>query len=246
MEYIVLILASIVGGFVQSASGMGHGVVVMSIATLFLPFVPLSISIKFMAFVFFVPVLFILKKVKWRIMAVPVLFSIFGIMLGTQVLLIATESQLTLLLGVIMAVLGVFNLFYKPKQTYEPKWFLGAVAGVAGGFFSAVASLAGPPLVLYYINKKELAEDKDAYYATVMSSFQLLNALQMLTFGATGILTFEAVFFFLICAVPVFIGIYFGRKWAKKVETEKVKRAVYILMAVMGVYLIATNISVVF
>ncbi len=245
MEYILLILISVIGGFVQSASGMGHGIVLMSTATLFFPYISLMISVKFIAFVFFVPVIFMLNKIKWKLLAVPILFSIVGILLGTQVLLVSSESELTFLLGVIMAVLGFFNLLYKPKRVYEPKWWLGAVAGVASGFFSAVASLAGPPLVLYFINKKELAEDTDAYYATIMTGFLLLNAQQMFTLGLTGILSFEAVYIFLICVIPIFVGIWLGRKWAKKVKPEKIKRAVYLLMSIMGVYLIATNFNAV-
>ncbi len=246
MEYILLIVLSIIASAVQGVSGMGHGMLTIAIASLVFPYLPLMISIKLMSFVFFVPVLFILKKIKWKILIVPLLFSYFGAYLGNLVLTIVKNEQLTFLLGIILIVFGMFNILNKNKIRFKTKWWIGAIVGIISGFFSAIASMAGPPLVIYYLNIKELEEDKDAFYATMITTYQFMFTQQVIMLAADNAIPAQSYTIFFVSIIPILIGLWIGRKFVKKLNVEKIKFIVNLLMAFMGVYLSITNVSSVF
>ncbi len=246
MEYIILIVIAIVSSAVQGASGMGHGMITIAVASFFFPYLPLMISIKLMAFVFFLPVLFIFKKIKWKILFTPLLFSYIGTYSGTLLLNVAQSGQLAFLLGLIMIVFGGFSILNKKKIAFKPSWKIGAIVGIISGFCSAIASMAGPPLAIYFLNTKELAEDKDAFYATMITMYQLMFSQQVITLAVSNSIPKQTYTIFLVSVIPMLFGLYLGRKFVKKMNVENIKLMVYFLMSFMGVYLMATNMNSIF
>ncbi len=243
MNIVLLILVSLFGGTIQSITGMGNAVILMATMTHIFPYIPIMLNAKFMSLVFFVPVLFMLKKIKWKILLIPVLASYIGIFAGTRILLLASEEQLKFLLGAVMMVLGLISIINNKTMSFKPKWWVGVIAGVVAGFCTATASMSGPPLVMYYLGLDELAEDQKAYYATIMTTFQILNLQQVATLFISGNMPIMALQLALVSALPTALGIFLGLKFAKSVSTAVVKKIVYIFMLVIGLYLCVTNIS---
>ncbi len=241
MEYILLIVLSVIASFIQGVSGMGHAIVVMSIATLFFPYIELVVSIKLMSFVFFLPVLFMVKKIKWKLLIMLVAFSYVGSYFGTELLNLVESQYLIILLGVLMLVFGSFSLLQKKNLEFKPTWYIAGFVGVVSGFCSAVASMAGPPLAMYYINIKELSDDKDAYYATMMTTYQCFYTQQLISLEMDGAIPPQSYVIFLVSFIPLLVGILLGRKWVKKANIDKIKKSVYLLMTIMGLYLIISN-----
>ncbi len=246
MEYVFFVVISVIAGAVQGISGMGHGMITIATASFFFPYLPLMISIKLMSFVFFAPVIFMWKKIKWKILITPLIFSYVGTYVGTLVLNVSNGEQLTFLLGVLLAVFGIFNVLCNNKIVFKPKWWIGAIAGIISGFFSAIASMAGPPLVIYYLNIKELEEDKNAFYATMITTYQLMFSQQVVVLAMSNAIPKQSFTIFFASIIPLLIGLWFGRKFVKKMNVEKIKFTVNLLMSFMGVYLIITNFTYAF
>lgn len=246
MNQLLLVICTMIGGVVQGVSGMGYAIVVMSLMTPFMPYIPLVLSGKLMSFIFFIPVLFHLKKIHWKLLIVPVLFSFVGVQIGLEVLTVADEKMLKLLFGTILVLFSIFNIFTSKNISFKPTPLKGALAGIISGFCSSTSSMSGPPMVIYYINIDKLYKDNNAYYATITTTFQLIAIEQLLLFYKSDAIPKETWNIALLALIPTIVGALIGRKWASKVNVEFIKKAIYIFMLVMGGYLIITNINRIF
>ena len=244
MDIIILVIFALIGGLVQSATGMGHGMVLMTLPVLFVPYIPLLLSVKILHICFFIPVLFMYKKIKWKILLLPTLISYLGVILGTSILTLANQNQLSIVLGGIMLVLAVNHFINKKNVCFEAKWYHGMLAGLVSGFCSAIASMAGPPLAYYYLSTKELSKDKDAYYATIMTTFFLINLQQLMVLAYNKNIPSETMSIVYISIIPLIIGIFLGRAWTKRVNQQQLKNIVFLVLGITGVYLIINNLII--
>jgi uncharacterized membrane protein YfcA len=241
MPYFYYAFIALVGSFLQGVSGMGFGMFSMAFWTLLLPFVPVLTSVRFLTVLFIIGVIKHWKKVRWAILMPPCVASILGNLLAAKVLLALPESILKILLGIMILVFALLGLWNNNKIKIRPRLHNGIMVGIITGFCSGISGVGGPPLAIYYLNTAELADDKEAYYATMIMTFQLIGFTQIITSFASGLVTPEALKLVAIGFLPVVLGIVAGKAMFKRLPVEKMKKMIYLLTLVMGTMLIVTS-----
>lgn len=244
MDYVIMALVMFVGGMTQSITGMGYGMICMAALTLIFPYLPIMFAIKAQTFIFLFSVVLspIRKKINWKLLGLPVLFSIVGNYFALGLIAAVDELFLKVFLGILLVCIAIFYLLNKKHFIVKPTFLTGAVVGSITGFLSGMSGVAGPPIALYYLSAEGVADDMESYYATSIVTFAAINAYQLVSLVLKGFVPPESGRYLLLGVLPTVGGIGLGRFFVKKIDKQLIRKAVYLVMLVMGVILVLTNI----
>lgn len=163
-------------------------------------------------------------------------FMLAGIALGLTLLIRLPEAPL-------LAGLGVFLLAYAgygmTRRAGPPRlsraW--SAPIGLAGGALSALFGTGGV-LIALYIGAR--LPDKGELRATAAAAVLLSSFIRAVLFGATGLLTQDGLLTAAMFLLPsVVAGVFLGYRLHAVVPAALVVRALYVVLAVAGVSLLA-------
>lgn len=243
MAYGALFLVMTAAGMIQAITGMGYGMLCMSVLTFFFPYIPIMLALKVLTMSFAVPVLLYQRdKIRWRILLAPVVFSIPGYYLASWMLQRVQERELKVFLGVMVVAMALLNLLLRRPIRMKATLAKGAVFGLITGFFSGSSSIAGPPMAMYYLNAETLAEDKESYYATTIMTFLLISGCQLILAGTGGNVPAETWKYILIGLAPTQFGIWIGKKLFSRVDAAMVRKLACLVMIVAGGALAILNL----
>ena len=168
IEVVLLLAFSLLGAVVQSTTGFGFAITLMSVIPHFMDsylecaalsslgglFISLMVTIKNF------------RKANLKIMLPPIIG--YAVACGVAVPLskhIPTES-LSRALGVVLIAASIYFVFFNNKFRIKPTFINGILAGSLAGAGGALFAVAGPPMVVYLIST---TDDKDVYRATSLA-----------------------------------------------------------------------------
>jgi uncharacterized membrane protein YfcA len=171
----------------------------------------------------------------WRL----TLAAMIGIPIGVWGLKQLPPEPITLGLGVVLAVVGLFYLFtpkVKPLQSRNWAFGFGFVSGVLGGAYN----MSGAPMTIYGAAQKWQATD---FRGTLQGYFAVVSPTIVVNLALTDQITGQ-VLRLLLYALPV-IGIAFalGTYLAERVPHPVFEKALYVVLVVTGTLLIFQNVG---
>jgi uncharacterized membrane protein YfcA len=242
-SWLGFLLAVFVGSYVQSVAGFAMGMIIVAVVgglrLLDVPTLSATVSLLTILNVFLAlrgQTHYVHKKLfLWLALGqVPAIY--LGLLLMTW-LDGNTRWLLEICLGLFITV-GGLSMSLKPHPWPQVSgrlatWLAGVSGGLVGGMFSASGPVLGwfgysQPLKLITIR------------ATLLACFVLTTATRTVLVGIEGGLT-ERVLSYAAAGLPVvFIGTWLGRYFAPPVTEEQIKRGAYVLLLVMGVWMLAS------
>jgi hypothetical protein len=234
------LLAALVVTLAYTAFGLtGFGSTVLALPLLAQLFtlkvaVPMLLLLDFTAFFAFGAGT--LRKVRYREIAPLAPFILVGMAIGLTLLIEVPER-------ILLAVLGVFLLVYAghglarrggaPKVTRA--WI--APVGLAGGVFSALFGTGGVLFALYNAGR---IPDKDALRATNAAMIMFSALLRIVLFVGAGLLTQKGLLATALLLAPAMLaGAWLGGRLHARVPAAAVVKAVYALLVIAGLTLLA-------
>lgn len=148
-----------------------------------------------------------------------------------------TRLLLELCLGLFI-FFGGLSMYLKPHPWPQisgrgKTWLTGLCGGLVGGMFSA----SGPVLGWFGYNQPlPLAQIR----ATLLASFLLTTFTRTIYVGVDGGLTGEVARAVLLGLPVVVIGTWLGRNFAPPVDEQTLKRWAYVLLLVMGTWILGS------
>ena len=233
IEVVLLLAFSLLGAVVQSTTGFGFAITLMSVIPHFMDsylecaalsslgglFISLMVTIKNF------------RNANFKIMLPPIIG--YAVACGIAVPLskhIPTES-LSKALGVVLIAASIYFVFFNNKFRIKPTFVNGILAGSLAGAGGALFAVAGPPMVVYLIST---TDDKDVYRATSLAFFTLSSLYSTSMRVVNGIITLRVILTFLPMLVMIGLGFIIGNKIFAKINIDMIKKAVYALMAISG------------
>ncbi len=160
-----------------------------------------------------------------------------GLLLGYWLMVYLNDSALWLLelcLGVFITV-GGLSMSIRPQSWQQESgapltWSMGVIGGVLGGLFSASGPLLGwfaysQPLALAVIR------------ATLLSYFFLTTGVRTVIVFFDGSLTPSVLLYAGLGAPAVILGAWLGRRFPPVVSEQTLKRGVFMLLLLMGIWI---------
>ncbi len=186
-------------------------------------------------------------KMLWRRILIPVAA---GVPLGMWLFNLGETEWLRLAFGALVTLLSVGQLWAvrktakntgsedtdaAPADAAAP---LGPIrrAGllVGGGFIHGLYATGGP-LIVYVVGRE--IHDKGAFRSTVSTMFLPLTVALIVNYGNQGLLTGSVLRLGLFSIVPMLLGMWLGEHLHVRLDNERFKLGVWLLLLAGGVIL---------
>jgi uncharacterized membrane protein YfcA len=247
----ILLLAAVVVAFAYTAFGLtGFGSTVIA----------LPLLAQFFALKFAVPLLMLLdlaafflfgarvrKRIRYDEIRWLVPFVLAGMAAGLVLLIEIAEHKLVVLLGSFLVLYAGYSLARAragsgSSALLSRGWCV--PAGLAGGIFSALFGTGGVLFALYNAGR---IRDKEALRATNAAMIMLSSLVRVLLFGAAGLLTQDGLPGTALLLLPPMVGgAWLGNRLHASVPAAAVAKAVYALVVIAGLLLLARALPLLF
>lgn len=235
------VVALFLAGFVQGTLGFGLGMVSMAL-------LPLVISVKEaspIVVIFTLPAVLIVLCAHWRHCSwrdgwLLIAGTCVGTPLGVYVLAIAPETLLMRVLGAVLLLFAVQELWssWRGQQKLRlPHWTgfpIGALGGALGGAFNC----GGPPVVAYIYSKSWRKEKTIALLQLVFAAGAIIRWISMFQ---SGLFTAPVVHISLWAALPVVVAVLLGTRFLKVLPTDKLRTGVFFFIGLLAIKFLVTG-----
>ena len=237
----LVIVGGAVAGFVQGLSGFAFGLIAMAFwawtiaPTIAGPMVVFASLLGQILTIGSVRKAFSLSRV------LPFLIGgIAGVPIGVAVLNSIDLTAFRIVVGLVLVLFPSSMLIADrfPRLTLGGRLADGA-AGFIGGVMGGIGGLSGAAPTLWTALR---GWKKDAQRAVIQSFNLTMHALTLTVYAATGVLTREAGWMFLLLAPVVVAPALLGAKLYKKANEATFRRIVLVLLALSGLALLTGGI----
>ncbi|MBP6562623.1 MAG: sulfite exporter TauE/SafE family protein [Neisseriaceae bacterium] len=237
----VVLLGTLLAGFVQGLSGFAFGLVAMSVwAWTLEPRLAATLAV-FGALVGQIMAVFTLKRrVNWPQLRPFLLGAAVGIPIGVVVLPWLNVALFKVILGTLLVVWCPFMLLAPRLPAMRPThaWVDGLV-GMMGGVMSGLGGFSGTLPTLWCSLKKM---DKDAQ-RNIVQNFNLgVLAVTMLTYVGTGMVTQEVLPLFALMVPTMLLPVFLGTRLYIGISDKAFKHVVLSLLTLSGVALLLSGL----
>ena len=236
----VLLLAALIVGATYCVFGMtGFGSTVLALPLL-AHLLPLKFAVALMLLLDLTASLVLISRSRGAVRKDELLrivaFLFAGMALGVTLLIQLPERPLLVTLGLFLLAYAAWCLAgRRTAGTLAAGW--AAPIGLVGGAFSALFGTGGVLLVVYFAGR---IADKGELRATTAASILVSAGTRALLFGATGLLAQDGLLVSALALLPaMFAGLLVGQRLHASVEPRQILRAVYLLLVVSGLSLLA-------
>ncbi len=234
LHCIFLVLVGTGAGFVQRVSGFGLGIFAM----LFMPHfmsshtASASISSIFSCATSGFNTVKYRKKIDFKTSLPMIVASVITISIAVYFSSVVSGKIFKILLGNVLILLSLYFLFFDRKIKIGSSVANGIISGFLSGILSGLFSTGGPPAVLYL---SKATNDNIIYFATIQFFFFVTNIYATAMRAINGLIDLKVIFYSLIGLIGCMAGDFIGSKVFDKLDSEKLKKIIYIGMIISGV-----------
>ena len=232
--YVLLVFVGMGGGFVQRVSGFGLGIFVMLFLPHFLPnhTAAAAVSCLFACCTATYNAVRYRKHIAFKTALPMMAAAAVSIPIAVRFSARVSAEVFSYLLGGVLIILSIYFLFFNKKIKFKPTVAGGVLSGTLGGILGGLFSTGGPPVVLYLT---QATTDKMVYFATIQFYFCFSNLYATANRAINGILTKEIFILSAIGIIGCMLGDTLGRMVFNKLNSEMVKKVIYIGMIISGI-----------
>jgi uncharacterized membrane protein YfcA len=233
---IVLVLAILfLAGMVKATLGFGESLVAMPLLALV---VGVQMAAPIAALMMTTLTGFLLLQswqhvdfhATWRVM----LSAVIGIPFGVWGLRTLPPQAITLALGGILVLVGLFNLA-RPTIRWIPGPRWGFLFGFLGGLMGGAVTAGGPPIVIFSTLRRLPPEE---FRATLQGCFTPLNIFILLGHALAGLWTQPVLELYAMSLPVIFFALWIGGKVHHAIPAHTFSRMVYAVLVLLGVVMI--------
>jgi uncharacterized membrane protein YfcA len=230
------------GQFIYSCIGFGSGMVTISLLALLYGdiniFVPLFLLLCLPSEIFIS--VKDRKNIDFSTVKIFILFIVPTLIIGAYLLKSTPSKGLIVYLGILVAFLGLYYLFFEEKMNFNfnSKFWVFSAASLAG-LLGSLYGISGPPLIIYFKSKKM---GKRMFRAALMSIFLSMSIVRTLVYGGLGFYTKPLLLSFVLLLPFSFFGLYLGYKAHDYVPEPIFKKITSFILLLSGILLVFKNL----
>lgn len=240
MAYAIAAIAALAAGTVQTVTGFGAAVVLMlALPRIFGVVTASAVSTSICVALSGMLAWKLRHRTDFKFIALPILvFSACGVF-AINLIKSMDLRAVGVSFGVFLLALSVYNLVFSKRTSLRPTRTVVLVCSAVSGIFSGLFSIGGPMMALCLV---PCAEDHDEYVGNMQTLFVVTNIVNIITRTANGLYTFDLLPFTLVGAVFILIGKEIGSRLVKRLNTERIRKAIYVLVGISGAMTLLENI----
>ena len=173
------------------------------------------------------------RSAGWLIAA-----TLFGLPVGLVMLKAVPEAAMKIVLAAIMIAFSTWSLVRARRLTLADDrfaWLFGFFAGVFGGSYG----MNGPPLAIYGALREW---PPDRFRATLQGYFLVASIAGLVSYTGLGLWRPPVVRYFVVSLPAVALAIVLARLVARRLESGRFFRLVFVGLTIIGAVLIAQGL----
>ncbi len=231
--YLIIFIAAIAAGMLRSFAGFGAGIILLLILPRFFDVVtattlnqaictgmPIIVAIRYR------------KYTEWKKTLLPGIAFIAAAMSTIRLLKNIDLSWLGAAMGLFLILLSVYYLFWAKKIEINPTPLVAVLFGLISGVLSGLFSIGVTLMAVYFL---AITEDRNHYIADLQSMMAVSNLFSLATRVSTGFYTASLIVPTLIGFGGMLLGQYAGDRISGRMNEEKIKQFIYILVGITGI-----------
>ncbi|MEM8552329.1 MAG: sulfite exporter TauE/SafE family protein [Pseudomonadota bacterium] len=159
-----------------------------------------------------------------------------GIAVGFFLFWALPPEPLLAILGAVTLAFAVRGLARRKAPAETPPRAVGLALGIISGFTSTILHQGGPPFQMYLLPQKL---SRDAFAATSVAFFAVVNAVKLPGFIALGQVTRDGLIVALVAAPFSLTMTWLGARLVRIISPERFFLIIYVLLAAVGVKLLS-------
>ena len=181
------------------------------------------------------------RRIQYAEIAWLVPFILTGMAAGLTLLIGVDERKLLVVLGAFLLLYAGYSLARRgPPASLARAWC--APLGLAGGMFAALFGTGGVLFALYNAGR---IRDKESLRATNAAMIMFSSLVRVVLFGAAGLLTQDGLLATALVLLPALLGgVWLGNRLHAAVPAAAVVKAVYALLVIAGLLLLARSLLI--
>lgn len=229
---VIVMLTATAAGFIQAVSGFGGALIMMMTLPFFFS---MGISTA-LAGLICVPMCITIawkyrKKIRLELVLVPAVIYLVVSGICIKVAAAINLDSLKAVFGILLIGLAVYFNFFSSnlhiRADFKTALICAGISGITGGLFG----IGGPLLVLYYL---ATTDDKESYLGTINLVFSITEGYSAIMRYCSGLISMDQGSLILLGFVTILIGRYLGSRVVDRLDGEKMKKCIYLLLALSG------------
>lgn len=233
MNYIVVFIASLLGGFIQTVTGFGSGIVIMLFLPYILPIMKASalnnlITITLNATL----VVRYYKHIQFRKVWLP---TIVSFIVSTVVIYVCAgldTNLIKLIFSLFLIALAMYFIFFSNKLILTPNIPTVLTCAILAGAANGMFGIGGPPMALYFL---AITDSKEEYIGTTQTYFFLNSLYTTIVRIMNHVIDQQIVMLIIPGLIAILLGEFVGIKVINKISHERMKKLMYMTLAISGV-----------
>ena len=175
-----------------------------------------------------------------RRLALLLLFTVLGTIIGTKLLVTLPAHTVTLILGLFVLGYVALDLMHLAPRV-PPGWErrLAPPVGLVSGIMGGITNAPGTALALYFV---ALGMDKREFVRSIAFTFLVVKGVQLATLGWYGLFGWHLVLSTLGLTVAALAGFGLGVRLQDRLDQRAFNRAVLVFLAALGVWLLVRTL----
>lgn len=179
------------------------------------------------------------RDCDWRAVGALAPGLVCGIPVGISVLSLVPPNPVRLAIGLVIAA-SVLLLWRGARLPPRPSRVMSAGVGLVSGTISGLASMGGPPIVVYLI---AIGHDARVVRATSIVFFGFSGLVSMVLMSSTGLVDREILIWSAIALPVLFLGSWCGTWGFRRAKPHHHRNTALAVLTVLAVVLIGRALS---
>lgn len=230
---LVVMMAAVIAGMVQSVTGFGAGIIVMMVLPYFFPVLTGSAISGSITTVLSIGLAWNYRKyIHKELIAWPLVGYFLTSTLTIRYLSGLKSEILLKLLGICLIGLALYFLFFSDRIHVKGTKTTAIVCAGLSGFLGASFGMSGPPMVIYYL---AVLDKKEEYLGTLQTFFSIGGSYVFVQRVFSGIYTMDMVPLTLCGIAAILFGKEIGRRIIDRIDEQKMRKLIYLFLIFTGV-----------
>lgn len=232
IQLLIVMVASLAGGVVQSVTGFGAAILIM----VFMPLIFSMTAAPAISDVITMTIAFAMfwryrKAVSLRKMPLAILVYLMVSTFAIHQSAFLNTGILKLSFGIFLVILAGYFLFFSGKAVVKDSLVMNMLCGGLGGLCGGLFGIAGPPVSLYYL---AVSKNKEEYLGTMNAFFSITVIFNVISRIRSGFLTVDQIPYVICGIAAIQSGCVIGSRISGRIDMETMKKYVYALMIFAG------------
>ena len=230
---VVIALTAVVAGMIQNIAGFGAGVVMLLVLPRFFDVITAaSLNQAICAGMTVIMALRYRRYLEIRKILLPGAGFMAAVVITIRLVKNIDLNWLGAAMGLFLLLLSLYYLLWQKKIEVDPSPALALCFGVMAGVLSGLFSVGATLMAMYFL---AVTGDRNHYMADLQTVLAVNNIVSLAARVSNGLYTADLAGITALGFGAILIGQFIGSRIAGRMNADKIKRFIYILVGLTGI-----------